>query len=143
MKCVFLIIFLVQNLINSADPIFMWLRWIWNSTFWLAVKNFKKYREYDKIQNVCTRCMYQIQELVKCKLFLFLLASYEHIHLGSNQLLLHPLRSKPIIKTPFLFKFQMWRTNQGLSLKQKRSHQLLGKYYCILGRIWLKQGIRE
>ena len=57
MKCVSLIIFLVQNLITSDDPIFMWLRWIWNSILWLAVESFKKYRKYDKIQNigVCTK----------------------------------------------------------------------------------------
>ena len=42
MMCVLLISFLVQNLITSDNPISMWLRWIWNSAFWLEVENLKK-----------------------------------------------------------------------------------------------------
>ena len=42
MKCVLLISFLVQNLITSDNPISMWLRWIWNSAFWLEVENLIK-----------------------------------------------------------------------------------------------------
>ena len=42
MKCVLLISFLVQNLITSDNPISMWLRWIWNSAFWLEVENLRK-----------------------------------------------------------------------------------------------------
>ena len=55
-KSVSLIIFLVQNLITSDNPFSIWLRWLWNPTFWLRVENLKKYRECDKIQyiRVCT-----------------------------------------------------------------------------------------
>ena len=38
-KCVLLIIFLVQNLISSDNPVSIWLRWIWISPFWLGVKD--------------------------------------------------------------------------------------------------------
>ena len=57
MKCVFLIVFPVQNLITSDNPISLQLWWIWNSAFWLWVENLKKYIEYDKRQNIrgCTK----------------------------------------------------------------------------------------
>ena len=42
----------------------------------------------------------------------FFLAFYEHIHLGQNQSLTCLLSSKPIIKTPFMFLFQMRKPNR-------------------------------
>ena len=42
-----------------------------------------------------------------------------------------------------MFYFQMRRPNQGLSLKWKKSDQWLGKYYCILERIWVKWDINK
>ena len=84
----------LQNLITSDNPISMWLWLIWNSAFWLGVKNLKIYRENDKMYEY----MYQIQEVIKCYLF------FIFIHL----LWTYPLRSKhihrgPTIKIPFMF----------------------------------------
>ena len=59
MKYVFLIIFLVQDLITSDDPISIWLPWIWNARFWVGVESFKKYRECDKMQNIRVRTKYK------------------------------------------------------------------------------------
>ena len=42
MKCILLISFLVQNLITSENPISMWIRWIWKSSYWLEVGNLRK-----------------------------------------------------------------------------------------------------
>ena len=52
MKCVLLISFLVQNLITSDNPISMWLRWIWNSTFWVEVEHFRKLETIDSYKSV-------------------------------------------------------------------------------------------
>ena len=42
MKRALLISFLVQNLITSDNPIFMWLRWIEKSAFWIEFENLRK-----------------------------------------------------------------------------------------------------
>ena len=85
---------LLQNLVTSDNPIPMWLRLIWNSAFWLAVKNLKIYWENDKMHEN----MYRMQEVIKCYLFLIF------VHF----LWTYPLRSKhihwgPTIKIPFMF----------------------------------------
>ena len=66
----------------------MWLRWIWNSTFWLGVENLKKIQRIW--QNTKYNMMFQTQEVGKCYLFL----SFTHF------LWTYILQSKPIIKTP-------------------------------------------
>ena len=98
-----LIFFLVQHSIILGNLSSMQLKWIWNSRFWLRVKNLKNYR-CDKIQNT----NYQKQKVVKCHLLLFYLWFL---------IWKQALRSKPICRV--LLKsfgvlnnwFQMWRCN--------------------------------
>ena len=75
--------------------------------------------------------MSQIQEVVKC--YLFLIFTYI--------LWTHPFRSKPVIKTIFLILVPDAKTSSGPIPEVKKSDQLLGKYYCILGSIWAKWGV--
>ena len=78
-----------QNLITSDNAIFMRLPWIWNSTFWLGVENFKKYREYDKMQNIRVCNKYKTWQKA---IFPHFTRFYEHILLGPNQSLRNLLR---------------------------------------------------
>ena len=60
---------------------------MWNSTLQVRVKIFlKKYIEY--VKNTEPKCMYEIQEVAKCYLYLVFTCF----------VWIHPLRSKPIIK---------------------------------------------
>ena len=68
----------------------MWLQWIWNATSLLGVGNLKKYGEYDKIQNTTV--------LTKCQGSEMLIIAY-----FTRFTRTHPLRSKSIIKTSFMF----------------------------------------
>ena len=73
MKCLLVIVFLVQNILARS----------WK---------FKKVRRmWQNTKHKINKSMYRKQEVVKCCLFLILLAFYEHIHLGSNQSLRHLL----------------------------------------------------
>ena len=113
MKCVLLIIFLIQSLINSDNPIPIWLRWIWNSTFWLWV-------EYLKNRDNMTK--YKIQEHVP--------------NTSGNKMLFIPHFYSLLMNTSTLGQNQSLK-NLGSIPEVKKIWLMIGK------TIWAKRGIGE
>ena len=100
---------------------------------WLGVKNLKKCREYDKIQehniktSVCTEYNGQQNTIYSS----FLLVFYEHIYLRPNQSIRHI----------FYVLVPDTRTLSVSICKVKKPDQWLGKYSCILGSTWARRGV--
>ena len=67
-------------------------------------------------QNAKYKSMYQIEEVVMLIITHFVRCLWTH-----------SIRSKPIIKTPFIFEFQIQRLHQGLSLSKKPWSMILKK----------------
>ena len=102
----------------------MWIRWIWNSTFWLGVEN-----KHIIGQNIKYKSMCETQELKMLLIPHFLLAFYELIHLCPNQslrnLLCFTSRWEDLIRAYLRSK--------------KKSCQRSRKFY-ILGKTWANRG---